>query len=146
MGARPIGNGRVLSTTALRAYAVSLQLLLLLIAVSPFALHGFSTGATSPVLAAAAIAILGMVSCLFLRMAFTASDGRSLRNAGFLHLAATLAIPITLVVPGLDIATSLVIAGAFVLPLLGHAWLPDAIRWVLSPSSAASMPRGSAHG
>jgi hypothetical protein len=136
MGAVPLGGGRVRTTAALRRYAIALQAILLAILVMPFAWGGPAGGSRAVLLAGLGIAGLGASSCRYLFRAMTASEARSLLNAGFLHLSFMLAMPIALVIPGLDTATSAAVAATYLVPVLGHAWFPDALRWAIGSRAA----------
>jgi 4-hydroxybenzoate polyprenyltransferase len=130
LGVRPDDDGGVTIPRAARIYSYALQAALVVVLIYPLVTNPLHLPPKALAADTSVVISLQAVSTWFLLRAIGATgDAASMRYAGLLHLAVTLAIPIVVVAPSLGRTELIGLVLIYVGPLLSHAWFADALRW-----------------
>lgn len=131
MGARAGGDGRVVVPRRMIAYAWALHGALVGLVVGAWASGGPPpTGWARAVSLAVALGLGAAGGWALARAVEAGGEPHALRLAGTLHLLLLMAMPVALLLPGLDPGFRALVVVGFAAPLAALGWLPDLVRWV----------------
>ena len=144
LGAKPQGTAGIYIPRRLVTYAFVLQLILGLVTLLPVVANWFwyspiKMGLTMCVV----LALSGLSFCLLRIAADSASNRDVMISAGMLQLLFSLVILIVLFTFYVDLNLLAALLLAFLLPLLTHSWLYDALRWTWRRIANASARKHS---
>lgn len=130
LGARPEGTTEQVIPRRLTFYAFTLQAILTGVTLLPLAYNGFGYGLVAWCVTTGAILILASLSLrLLVAAARSVGDRRDMIAAGMLHLLVSLSSLVVLFALYLDRGLLVVVLAVYIVPLLTHSWLYDALRW-----------------